>query len=124
MFFIILSVASAVASSVVDLDADSIDRFVADEPATLVKFYAPWCGHCKRIAEPYALAAERLESRLGEVDCTRHAAVCTRFEVKGYPTVLVFGADGRARKFSGKRTTEAFVEAVHEALVVEPRPEL
>ena len=39
----------------------------------LVKFYAPWCGHCKRLAPAFAQIAAEMEGapvRLARVDAT------------------------------------------------------
>lgn len=40
--------------------------------AVMVEFYAPWCGHCKRLAPEWKKAANRLKGKvtLGQVDCT------------------------------------------------------
>jgi len=62
----------------------------------LVEFFAPWCGHCQKLAPEWLDAAKRLKSdaRLGAVDCTEDdKELCGKYGVKGFPTIKVFGAD-------------------------------
>ena len=58
-------------------------------------FYAPWCGHCKRMKPEYAKAAlsmkeKGVSGKLAAVDTTVHRALGQRFEIRGYPTILYF----------------------------------
>lgn len=47
--------------SVVTLETqEDLDKFVKSADLTLVEFYAPWCGHCKKLAPEYEKAAARL----------------------------------------------------------------
>ena len=55
-----------------------------------VKFYAPWCGHCKKLAptwEEFAIKHSSLVN-VAEVDCTVHTRLCDDYEVRGYPTIM------------------------------------
>jgi len=76
----------------------------------LVEFYAPWCGHCKRLAPIWdQLASEADESlHVGKVDCTTNNPVCSRFAVRGYPTIKLL-QNGQPKDYSGARTVEAFL---------------
>jgi protein disulfide-isomerase-like protein len=64
----------------------------------IVEFYAPWCGHCKSLAPEWSKAAAQLKNtvRLGTVDATVESSLASKYGIKGYPTLKVFQANGRA----------------------------
>lgn len=58
-----------------------------------VMFYAPWCGHCKRLEPIWAHVAQALYKsnvRVGRVDCTRFPNVANEFSIVGFPTVKLY----------------------------------
>lgn len=83
---------------------------------TFVKFYAPWCGHCQKLApawEELAKAFEKDEQvKIAKVDCTLHQAVCQEFEIKGYPTLAYFRAGRKVETYKGARTLSELKEFV------------
>lgn len=61
----------------------------------MVEFYAPWCGHCQRLAPEYDMAAEILAEehptiKLAKVDADAHKATGSAYGVKGFPTIKWF----------------------------------
>lgn len=49
------------------------------------------------------------------VDCTAHADICSKYEVKGYPTIKLFTRGQREpNDYQGPRTTEAIVSYLKE----------
>lgn len=88
------------------------------------------CGHCKQLAPAWAKAASDLAPnpavKLGAVDCTAEAALCSRFSVTGYPTLLTFGADKKHPKpYDGGRSAAAIVQFASELATSEgPPPEV
>jgi len=90
------------------------ERFVPlrNEGMWLIKFYAPWCGHCKKLEPIFklvdqSLAGER-DLRVGRVDCTRFPNVGREFGISGYPTILFLKGDN-VYQFEGDRTRDEIV---------------
>merc|ERR1712110_317887 len=77
------------------LGGDNFDSWLKEQDYALVEFYAPWCGHCKRLAPEFAQAAQELEAdgsniKFGKVDATEHPDLAQEYEVQGYPTLIWF----------------------------------
>ena len=81
----------------------------------LVKFYAPWCGHCKKLAPEFDKAAPKLKANdppiaLVKVDCTVEKDVCGEFGVKGYPTLKIFRNGLLAQDYEGPREADGIIK--------------
>ena len=77
----------------------------------LVKFYAPWCGHCKSLAPVW----EELATHAGEVKdlvIAKFDATANEVEgvsIRGYPTLRFYPKDNKAGvEYDGDRDLEAF----------------
>lgn len=100
-------------NAVVDLTEDDFkEQVLNDKSIWMVEFFAPWCGHCKKLAPEWKDAANKLKGKvkLGAVDCTVHKGVCSKYGVRGYPTIKVFGANKKKpTKYEQARTSGAIV---------------
>lgn len=114
-----LAVVSA-GDSVIDystLNYADFKKELDSQDLILVKFYAPWCGHCKRLAPEYEEAATKLAGDdpavpLAKVDCTNESGgkdICGQVDVQGYPTVKIF-RNGQATEYDGGRDADSIVK--------------
>lgn len=67
-----------------------LDVIGEPEVGSLVMFYAPWCGHCKRMVSTWSQLARKHNSNgkflIAKVDCADQTELCSDNDVLGYPT--------------------------------------
>jgi protein disulfide-isomerase A1 len=93
------------------LTEDKFDDFIAQNDLVLVEFYAPWCGHCKKLEPEYDKASKELEGTgaiLAKVDATIEKKLGERFEVQGFPTIKLFRS-GKPSPYESGRTAKDIV---------------
>ncbi|TKY61559.1 disulfide-isomerase A6 [Spatholobus suberectus] len=109
---------SASADDVVALTEATFENEVGKDRAALVEFYAPWCGHCKRLAPEYEQLGTSFKKTksvlIGKVDCDEHKSVCSKYGASGYPTIQWFPKGSlEPKKYEGARTAEALAAFVN-----------
>lgn len=74
-----------------------------------IEYYAPWCGHCQKLAPIWEELAEIYDSKnndskvvIAQVDHSNND-VDTPIVVEGYPTIIFYPANGKINEKSGLR---------------------
>eukprot|EP00768_Dysnectes_brevis_P001431 gnl/Dysnectes_brevis/1363_a1532_3496.p1 GENE.gnl/Dysnectes_brevis/1363_a1532_3496~~gnl/Dysnectes_brevis/1363_a1532_3496.p1 ORF type:complete len:414 (+),score=165.15 gnl/Dysnectes_brevis/1363_a1532_3496:38-1279(+) len=103
LIFIAAIIAFAACSGVVTLTSDNFESTIKQQ-ASLVKFYAPWCSHCKALEPTWKELANTLtDITVAELDCTEEQELCTTHSVRGFPTIMLLTPEGGAFTFKGAR---------------------
>lgn len=114
ILFVVLASIQLASAEVVLMTEKNFNVILDNSELTLVKFFAPWCGHCQKLAPEYEAAAVTLKGKavLGEVDCTQDKKICEDHGIAGFPTLILFRYSEEMTKYSGPRNAKGLVSFV------------
>ncbi|RWW44380.1 hypothetical protein BHE74_00049859, partial [Ensete ventricosum] len=109
----------------------NFEKEVGQDRGALVEFYAPWCGHCKKLAPEYEKLSSSFKKAksvlIGKVSLILIILVllndsylgvhllCFRYGVSGYPTLKFFPKGNKAGEdYDGGHDLDDFVKFLNE----------
>lgn len=109
------------AGPVTVLKGESFAELVLDNTKdVLVEFYAPWCGHCKKLAPIYDDLGEKYAGNdnivIAKMDSTANEIDVEGVNVSGFPTLFFFKGNDKKnpQPYKGGRDLESFVTFLDE----------
>ena len=91
---------------------------------TFVKFYAPWCGHCQKLAPTWDRMANHFQDetvlKIAKIDCDKNKSTCEKQGVKGYPTLVYYREGVQVETYKGKRGEDQLLSFVEGKLMEVP----
>ena len=98
-------------------------RVLGSKKNALVMFFAPWCGHCKRLEPVFDQVDEQFghDVVVAKVDCTEDSTreICIGEGVRSYPTLKYYSAltGPEGQKHGGNRDFESLRKLVEGTLL-------
>ncbi|XP_076901479.1 protein disulfide-isomerase 5-2-like [Bidens hawaiensis] len=98
---------------VLELDESNFEAAISAFDFIFVDFYAPWCGHCKRLSPELDKAAPLLSGLkkpvvIAKIDADKYSRIASKYEIDGFPTLKIF-MNGVPTDYRGPRKSDMLV---------------
>lgn len=111
-------------SDIEDLDELTTETFKSriQKGISFVKFFAPWCGHCKRLSPIWDTLRQLFKKQNGvnifKVNCNSgvNKELCDSEQIESFPTLLLYKDGFKVSEYSGSRSIEDLADFVKKHL--------
>ncbi|KAL0917726.1 hypothetical protein M5K25_012810 [Dendrobium thyrsiflorum] len=99
--------------TVIELNDSNFDSALSSFDHILVDFYAPWCGHCKRLSPVLDAVAPALANLnqpivIAKIDADKYRKLASKHEIDGFPTLKLF-VHGIPIEYTGPRKPDLLI---------------
>lgn len=107
------------------LTANNFEKYVNGSKDVFIKFYAPWCGHCRKLAPYYQKMADMLHPSkddllIAKMDIDQND-LPAGYEVEGIPTLYWIKKGDEPKKYKGSRDPMEIAKFLDENATVRPK---
>lgn len=92
------------------------DIIVKNQP-WLIDFYAPWCPPCMHLLPEIRKTSRimRNKIRFGTIDCTIHSGLCSKYNIRNYPTTILYN-ETNPNIYYGNHVYNEIIEFIQDIL--------
>ena len=89
------------------------ENFENSKPVSCTYYYMENCGHCKRFNPEWETFVQTYTGhhvKLRKVSATEAGDDLEKYDITGFPTILIIYEDGKHEDYTGPRTSEALIK--------------
>jgi len=94
---------SASSSTVIALNDKNFQQILSSKKPVFVKFWASWCGPCRRMAPKYKKVSRSYVDKIifTELNVDQQQKLASRYHVRSIPTTILFMSGKEMDRFKG-----------------------
>ena len=76
----------------IELNDKNFNSTIQEQPAVLVEFYAPWCGHCKIQTPIIDKFSQEVNNKItiAKVNIEENPEITAKYYISSIPSILIF----------------------------------
>lgn len=105
--------------NILELDDFSFDKKVlVGNKASLIDFWAPWCGPCKILGPIIEEVSKEMGDKalVGKLNVDENPIVASRYKIMSLPTILIFKGGKIVDQFVGVQSKDVILKRLNSVI--------